>query len=752
MTRIGEDIPRIDGLAKLSGGAAYVDDLSLPGVWHGGVVRTPITRGRIMKVHLDPAIDWRTFVLVDHRDIPGRNVVKLIEDDQPALAADTFRHKHEPVLLLAHRSIHKLHEALRAVRVEAEPLPAVLDPRRPLTPELVQHGDDNVLKQLEIRKGAADSADPAAFERLFSTAAHVVEGEYITGSQEHVYLETQGMAAWREGERLVVAGSMQCPYYVLDALVCLFGRPREAFRVVQTPVGGGFGGKEEYPSVLAIHAGLLAEKAGAPVKIIYDRQEDMAVTTKRHPSRVRHRTALDRDGRLLAMDIDVLLDGGAYVTLSPVVLSRGCIHAAGPYACEHIRICGRAILTNAPPYGAFRGFGAPQTLFAVERHMDEIARRVGIAPAELRRRNLLRPGDTLATGQAFTDGADLPALLDRALREADYERRRTAHAAFNAAHPYLRRGLGMATFFHGSGFTGGGEAYLASEVWVRGLPDGRVEVLTAQTDMGQGTTTILAQIAAERLGLPAGQVCVAQPDTSRVPNSGPTVASRTAMIVGRLVERACDDLVQRVGGGAELRGEALAEAIRAFCAVHPDEPPVGRSRYVKPESIRWNDQTYQGDAYAAYSWAADVAEVEVDLRTWQVRVTDFVAVQEVGRVINPTLAVGQVQGGVVQGIGWALYEHVALDEGVMANCQMTNYIIPASSDLPPIRVYFEEAPSPHGPGGAKGIGEMPIDGPAPAVVNAVCEAVGRAIHEIPLTPEKLMEQEQRDNETKERSA
>ncbi|MEK6674790.1 MAG: xanthine dehydrogenase family protein, partial [Planctomycetota bacterium] len=404
---IGENIARIDGLAKLSGEAEYVDDLVVGGVWHGGTIRTPIARGRIRRVRFDPAVDWSEFTIVDHRDIPGHNAVKLIESDQPALAVNEFRHKHEPVVLLAHRSIRKLREGLKSVALEIEPLPTVLDPRQPLNAALVQYGDDNTFKRIDIDKGNPQS--------VFDRAVHVVEGEYVTGSQEHVYLETQGMVAHLENGQIVVKGSMQCPYYVLDSLTHLFGRSREAFRVVQTPVGGGFGGKEDYPSMIAIHAALLAEKSGAAVKMVYDRQEDMAVTTKRHPSRVRHRTAVDRDGRLLAMEIDVLLDGGAYITLSPVVLSRACIHAAGPYYCENIRIHGEVKLTNSPPYGAFRGFGAPQTLFALERHMNEIALRLGLDPAELRRRNLIREGQTLATGQVVRDRTDLVALMDRAL-------------------------------------------------------------------------------------------------------------------------------------------------------------------------------------------------------------------------------------------------------------------------------------------------------------------------------------------------
>ncbi|MFO0838010.1 MAG: xanthine dehydrogenase family protein molybdopterin-binding subunit [Phycisphaerae bacterium] len=733
---VGADIPRVDGLDKLSGRAVYVDDIAMPGAWHGGVVRSPAARGRIRAVHFAPDVDWREFAIVAHRDLPGPNQLKLIDVDQPVLAAAEVRHMHEPLLLLAHPSLRKLRAALRAIRVEIDPLPALLDPETPLTPELIQYKSDNVFKHIDIRQG-----DPSP---LFAGAAHVVEGEYHTDTQEHVYLETQGMLAWAADGRMNLRGSMQCPYYVLDALTHAFGRPRDAFRVQQAMVGGGFGGKEDYPSLLAVHAALLAEKAGAPVKIVFDRQEDMAVTTKRHPSRVRHRTALGRDGRLLAMEIDVLLDGGAYVTLSPVVLSRGCIHAAGPYSCENIHIRGEVRLTNSPPYGAFRGFGAPQTIFAIERHMDVIAARLGIDPVELRRRNLARPGEPLATGQIFPDTTDLPALMDRALTHARYSERRAAHASFNAAHPYLRRGIGVATFHHGAGFTGDGEVTLASEVWLAALTDGRVELLTAQTDMGQGTTTILAQVVADRLGLTLDQVLVATPDTARVPNSGPTVASRTAMVVGQLVEAACDDLLRQLEGtpapeaGATTPSETLSERIRRWQVAHPGRQLVGRATYQKPPGIQWDAETYRGDAYAAYSWAAYVADVEVDLRTGRTRVIDFVAVQEVGRVINPTLATGQIAGGVAQGIGWALYEHIVLEDGAMKNCQMTNYVIPACNDLPPLRVFFEETPSRFGPRGAKGIGELPMDGPAPAIANAIAQAVGADPRHIPITPERLL--------------
>jgi CO/xanthine dehydrogenase Mo-binding subunit len=724
-------VDRLEGLAKLSGRECYVDDLPLDGFLWGATVRSPVPRGRITGVRFDPRVDWSQFTVVDHRDLPGPNVIALIENDQPVLAADAVRHVHEPVVLLAHPDRSALRRAVAAVTISVAPEPAALDFRVAPRPDQIQYGPDNVLKRLSIHKGEV--------ERALAAAPIVVEGIYETGAQEHVYLEPQGMIAQLDGDVLLLRGSMQCPYYVLKALKHALARDESRLRVVQTPTGGGFGGKEEYPSTIALHAALLALKSGKPVKVVYDRGEDMAATTKRHPSLVRHRTGVRADGRLLAQDIDVVMDGGAYVTLSPVVLSRGIIHAAGPYACEHVRIEGRAMFTNAVPFGAFRGFGAPQTHFANERHMDRIAARLGLDPAELRRRNLLRDGESTATGQVIGDGTDRVALLDQALALADYEARREAHARHNAAGAATRRGLGVATFHHGAGFTGSGEVMLASRLHVAGLPDGRVEVRSANIEMGQGTLTVFTALAARRLGIAPDEVVIAEADTARVPNSGPTVASRTAMVVGHLVERACDALRQRLGLEATHAGDAVRRAIRDWHVRHPGGDVIGEAVYERPPGIVWDDATYRGDAYATFGWGAYVADVEVDLRTFEVRVKDFVAVQEVGHVLHDGLARGQVQGGVAQAIGWALLEECRWHEGAMANAQLTNYIIPTSDDLPPIRVAFVERPYPYGAQGAKGLGELPMDGPAPAILNAVAAATGADPCAIPLTPERLME-------------
>lgn len=725
---------RLEGLAKLTGAEKYIDDVPVDGCLWGMTVRSPAPRGRVKKIKFGSEIDWSRLVVVDHRDIPGPNETYLIENDQPVLAGTYVRHVHEAVALIAGEDRELVRRAVRAVTVEIEAEEAYLDYRVSPRASQVQRGTDNTIKKLSINKGDVDAA--------MAGAAHIVEGVYETGAQEHVYIENQGMVAWVEpsasGDVVTVHGSLQCPYYVLNALKHALARDASRVRTIQAPTGGGFGGKEDYPSTIALHAALLAMKARRPVKIVYDRGEDMASTTKRHPSRVRHRTGLDKDGRLVAQEIDVLMDGGAYVTLSPVVLSRGIIHAGGPYFCPNVRTTGRAVLTNTVPFGAFRGFGAPQTQFAVERHMDVIAHRLGMDPIELRRINLLRDGQTTATSQVIRGGTDRVAMMEAAVKAAGVEKKRALHTAMNARHPYLRRGMGLACILHGAGFTGNGEVYLKSRVAVAGLPDGRIEVLAASTEMGQGTNTIFTKIAAEALGYAAGDVVVAVPDTFRVPNSGPTVASRTSMVVGRLIERACGELRQHLGLPPTARGDDIKRAVIAWHTGNPGKTLRAEVGYEPPPGVKFDESTYVGDAYATFAWGTYVAEVEVDLRTWGVRVIDFVAAQDIGKVLNPVLAKGQVQGGVVQGIGWALMEECRYREGAMINNQLTNYIIPTSDDVPPIRVIFDEHPYAHGGGGAKGVGELPMDGPAPAILNAVYAAIGVDARTIPLTPERLM--------------
>ncbi len=731
---IGQSPTRVDGEAKVTGRALYVDDLPFEGVWHGRTIRSNVARGRLRGITFLPGVPWDEFTVVTAKDIPGQNVVALIESDQPCLAHDEIRHVAEPVALIAHPDRGLVEKAAGLIELDIEPLPAVFDVGASLA-STPQYGADNVFKRIRVARGDASAA--------MARAAVVVEGTYRTGAQEQLYIEPQGMIALASPEDgVTVWGSMQCPYYVHKALGPLFDLPPERVRVIQTVTGGGFGGKEEYPNLIAGHAALLAWKAGRPVKLVYDRLEDMWATTKRHPSATRIRSGFDRNGRLLALEIDFTLDGGAYVTLSPVVLSRGTLHAAGAYRCDDVTIESRAVFTNSPPYGAFRGFGAPQSLFAIEMHMERAARALGMDPVALRRHNFLRAGDTLPTGQVLGEDPGLPELLDHALAEADWDRKREAIArerSDRSARP--RRGLGVAAFLHGSGFTGSGEVRLRSRAAVELSDEGRVRVLAASTDIGQGTITVFAQIVADRLGVSLDDVEVVPPDTAHVPDSGPTVASRTAMVVGGLLDRAAHDLLEalRARGHLKAAGHTAAEFRTAARAAVAAEGPVRIEReYEPPPGIAWDDATYRGDAYAAYAWSVHVAEVDVDPVTCQAEVRDFVAVQEVGRVLHPTLAAGQIEGGVAQGIGWALYEDVVLKDGIMVNHQLTNYIVPTAADAPPIRVFFHERPYAHGPGGAKGLGELPMDGPAPAIGAALADALGVVLPEIPFLPERLL--------------
>jgi CO/xanthine dehydrogenase Mo-binding subunit len=728
---VGAPVPRKEGVDKLLGRACYVDDMEREGMWHGATVRSTIPRGIIRSIAFDQGIDWSEFTVVTAADIPGENHIHLIVTDQACLADGKVNHCEEPILLLAHPDKHRLREAVSAVHIEYDPLPPIFTMEESERQDAVIWGTDNLLKSFLLNKGDVDAA--------WSRAAHIVEGEYRTGAQEHLYIENQGIIAEFSAESgVTVWGSLQCPYYVFKSLRAVFALPEDKIRVIQTETGGAFGGKEDFPSNVACHAALLALKSGHPVKIVYDRLEDLAATTKRHPARVRHRTALDAQGKLLAMEIDLATDGGAYSTLSSTVLSRATLHATGPYVCPNVRLHARSWATNNVPYGAFRGFGAPQAIFAMERHMDEIAAALHLDPVELRRRNFLHQGDTNATEQSMREPMFLDQLLDRALKESDYSARRERFARENRTSP-VKRGMGIAAFYHGSGFTGSGEVYLNSLAGVDVTRDGKVRVLVSNTEFGQGTNTILTQIAAEALGIEYNDVTMAAPDTGMVPNSGPTVASRTSMVVGRIIERAGLQLLALLREHAALGASYTREEFFAACdryrIAHGEV--LSLCRYEAPPGIHWNDEKYQGEAYGAYAWAIYVAQVAVDTVTYAAEVEEFWAVQEVGRVLHPVLATGQIEGGIAQGIGFALYEKVVMQDGRMANNQMTNYIMPTAEDVPPIHVYFEEIPFRFGGFGAKGIGELPHDGPAPAILNAIRDAMGVGFNAIPLLPEDL---------------
>jgi len=761
-TIVGSAARRTDAMDKVTGRTRYIDDFVTPDSWFGGAIRSSVARGRIVKIKRESSFDWSQVVLVTAADLPGPNTTMMINDDHPILAEKMVNYVSEPIVLIAAPTRTMLAQALTALTVEIDPLPPVLSIEESISGSQVILGEDNVIASYSINKGNVDEA--------FAAADRVVTGTFRTGHQEHLYLETNGVIAVpaKEGG-IEIIGSLQCPYYVHAALATGLALPPEQVIVRQAPTGGAFGGKEDYPSVIALHASVLALAAGHPVRIIYERPEDICSTTKRHPSLVHHRTGVKKDGTILAAEIDVISDGGAYTSLSPVVLSRGILHAAGVYRAPNVKITGRAVATNTPANGAFRGFGAPQTIFAIERQMDNIAAALGIDPLTLREKNLLHEGDSLPYQQILgSEGGGGELVLERVKQLSDYKSRRESMAAANQRLDSTgdsltpRQGIGLSIFLHGAGFTGSGEEKICGKVKVRYIAQagetggGYLELLVSNVEMGQGASTVLPMIAAEALGLPLSMVRQHTPDTSVVPDSGPTVASRTTMIVGRIIITACRDLFDKIAlhlaqkhnvepGSIECRDAYLyssTKKLESFDAaansyISESGELVGLGEFDSPPGLSWDEENYQGDAYKSYSWGANVVELTVDPATFEIKLNKIIAVVEIGRAINSVLAIGQIEGGTLQAIGYGCLEEVKLKDGRYLNDRLSTYLIPTTLDTPDMEVELAEIPYPRGPYGAKGLGELPMNGAGPAIAAAAEHAIGLSANELPITPENL---------------
>ncbi len=695
-------VRRVDAGEKAAGLTRYLADMDFPGLLHARLLRSTRARARIRRLDL-PALPAGTFAF-DHRDVPGRNRVPLIRDDWPAFAGDRVDYIGEVILLLvgpAREELLRLHDA---IRVEYEDLAPAFTPDE--AAELRDgpiFGADNLYADHTVVKGDPDAA--------FARAARVVEESFRTGFQEHVYLEPQSMLAdWEDG-RVVLRGSLQCPFYVRHAAATVLGLPEEEVRVVQAPTGGAFGGKEDYPEVIGAPLAVAAWKLRRPVRLVLDRPEDLAFTTKRHPAELRYRTGLDGAGAIIAMEIDIRLNGGAHEGYSGVVLQRAMFTSTNVYDLPNVRVRGRVYATNLPPTGAFRGFGAPQVIFGLETHLRHVARELGIPPLDFKRRHFLAQGSATVTGGTIRQ----PVVLERLLRRAEALSGWRVKARRGEGNG---RGIGLSVFLHGCGFTGDGEQrIIRARVRLHRQADGRVEILAAGTEMGQGLATTSRRIVADLLGLPLEEVLYREPDTGRVPDSGPTVASRSTMIVGRLLQEAARELHERRAEPGEL---------------------VVEKRYAPPEWQRWDQAAFRGDAYPAYSWGVNVVEVEVDRVTAEVRVLGTWAVYDVGAAIDRRILEGQAAGGMAQGLGFAGLERLTLKDGLFEQCSLADYVIPTAQDLPALEVDFVDNPYPFGPSGAKGAGELVIDGAAPAYVAAVEQATGLRFHELPLTPEAIL--------------
>ncbi len=756
---VGKGIARIDADEKVRGKAQYADDLHVPGAWYGYVVRSPVSHGRLRGLRMDSDFDWSQVVVVTPEDIPGNNIVDMMGRDMPFIAHAEIQYLGEPVALVAAPTRHLACVAGSHIHPDIEEFPPLLT----LQEMVAQYKEDpsklHELSAQTIRKCDADKA--------VNEADIVMEREYSAGHQEQLYIEPQGMVAVPESDgTMFVHGSMQCPYYINPELCETLDIPPEKLRVKQSAVGGAFGGKEEFPTLLAGYCALLALKAKRPVKIIYDRNQDILFSTKRHPSWSRYRVGLNKDGTIQGIRCEFLLDGGAYTTLSPVVMYRGILHSAMGYRCDNVSIDGHVYRTNTFPNGAFRGFGAPQALWAWESMIDELAEACGMTPHEFRLKNCLHEGDATPTGGLLRDSVGSPEVLEKTLERCNFGEKfkQCSHGRRGEKKWY---GIGLSFFAHGSGFTGDGEARIKAKAALDLEPgdNGKpvVNVRISSTEMGQGTCTIMPQVVADAMSIDVRHAYYPMPDTFKVPDSGPTVASRTAMVVGSTV----------FGAGRKMKADLEAFASEALFEGQPVTLDQDRFRgsygdkemsfeevaaeylarkgplrvydqFQLPDFIKWNQNTFEGDAYPAYSWGCNVAELEVDTLTFEIKVTKVTAYYDIGRLLNPVLAKGQIEGGLVQALGYAMMEKIEVKDGKYDADRMQTYVIPTTLDIPEMDLHFVEYPWEHAQPGAKGVGEIPMDGLAPAIANALVQATGIRMRDLPITPERLFQMMQEE--------
>ncbi len=704
---ISTAVKRMDSHGKTGGQLKYISDYQFPNLLYARTLRSERVRARITKISLPEFPDGYHYV--DASDIPagGRNCVEMIEADWRAFATDDVRFYGETIALVVGPDRQEVIRLLEQIKVEYEDLEAATTIEEAL--ELKGgpiHGEDNLFTNYHIEKGNPTDA--------FARATRVVEDEIRTGVQEQVYIEPQGVVAAVENGKLTVYATTQCPFYIRHSVSAALGYSEDDVRVRQTPTGGGFGGKEHYPDVLAVPAAVAALKTGRPVQLIFERVEDMTVTSKRHASRIRLRTALDSDNNILALDIDAVIDAGAYESSSRVVLQRCMFTGNGVYDFPNVRVHGRAVATNTVPADAFRGFGAPQGLFAIETHMSHIAREIGVDEDEFRMRYWIKNGGRTVTNGTLREDVKLDELLARVKELSDYDRKNAEYTRGSG------RGIALAFVQHGSGFTGSGERdIIKAKVKLRRTAAGEVVVHASNVEIGQGIDTAFRKIAGGVLDIPYTEIQLVNTDTDATPDSGPTCASRSASVVGYLVQEAARKLKNRWDEEGEL--EVFQE-------------------YAHPSGLNWDPLTLQGDAYPTHAWGVKAVEVEVDPVTLEIKVEGIFCAFDIGRAIDELVIEGQIHGGMLQGLGYATIEKMENKGGRFQQVTMADYCIPTSLDFPSgIKSALVDNPYEFGPSGAKGAGEVVLDGAAPALALAVQKALGLSVAQIPLTPEYLSE-------------
>lgn len=736
---VGRFLPRPDAVEKVTGRALYAADLYFDGMLYAKVLRSEYPHARLVKMDTSKAKALPGVAAVlTAEDIPGERNHGLARPDWPVLAYDKVRYLGDAMAIVAAETEEIAQEALELIEVEYEPLPIVSSPEEALEPGARPiHEGGNVLEHIKVRKGDV--------EQGFTQADLIVENNYYTPRGDHCFLEPEAGVATIDEDVITVYVGSQIPFADRRQIAASLAIPEEKVRVIQTRVGGAFGGKEDIS--VQIHVALLAHLTGRPVKLVWSRQESMIAHPKRHQTSIWMKTGATREGRVLAVEARILGDSGAYASLGPYVMTRAATHATGPYEVPHVKIDCYAMYTNNPPAGAYRGFGVPQTNFAAESQMDILARELGLDPLELRRRNALRVGSVTATGQVLRESVGLVRTIDKVARAIE-----GWSVWVEAAPKGKRRGWGVACAYKNVGL--GGSAPDSAGATVEVLEDGRVEVRAGAAEVGQGIVTVLAQVVAEELGLSHEKVNVLVADTDLTLDSGPTTASRQSFITGNAARLAAQEVKRTLAG---LVGEALSvladslifkreriqaedgrsltlwEAIRL--AKKKGKSLSASSIYTAPRTVNLGEK---GDAHFAYGYATQAAQVEVDITTGEVKVVRVVAAHDVGRAINPLAIEGQLEGGVLMGLGFALMEDFTMKEGVPQKTTLTKYRIPTAKEVPEIMPIIVEEEASEGPYGAKGVGEITSIPTTPAIINAIYDGVGVRMRRLPATPERIL--------------
>jgi xanthine dehydrogenase D subunit len=746
--RVGENIHRPDGVAKVRGEFPYSSDLEVEGMLWGATVRSPHPYARIISIDTSDA-RWASGVVavLTHEDIPGRKLYGLEIPDQPVLAYDFVRYWGEAVALVAAEHPEQARRAAQKVRVEYEVLKPLTDPEQALSPEAPRlHPNGNVTRHVKIRHG-----DQSA------TADVVVRGEYEIGMQDQAPLGPESGLAIPDGEGGVdLYVSTQWLHVDQAQLAGALDLPPEKVRITMAGIGGAFGAREDLS--MQAHACMLAMRTGRPVKISYSRPESFVGHVHRHPGRLRYEHGANRDGKLVYVKARILLDGGAYASSSTAVIANATCFAAGPYQVPNATIDGVVVYTNNPPCGAMRGFGSVQNCYAHEAQMDKLAAALGMDPVELRIRNAMETGSQMITGQVVDGPVPVGELLRRVqampMPPTDGHRDLTdlPGGVSNTTHgESVVRGVGYAAGFKNVGYSEGFNDYSTARVSLR-VVDGRarVEVHTAGAEVGQGLVTVQAQIAGSELGV--RDVVVLNADT-RVGSSGSSSASRQTYITGGAVKAACEAVRERVfklaeseltpAGGLRLDNESVVGAdgqvVVSLATLLGDEV-IDETREYRPRAThRLDPETGQSDAHLQYAFAAHRAVVDVDTELGLVKVVELATAQDVGKAINPQAVEGQLEGGAAQGLGLAVMEEIQVKDGVIRNASFTDYLLPTILDMPPVRMDILELGDPRSPYGLKGVGEPPTISSGPAIVAAIRAATGRPITRVPVRPHDIVQ-------------